>query len=148
MRRVAAVLGVAVLTLAGTMVSSATAQAAGAVVIYKVQYNSPGTDTRSNKSLNGEYVVIKNTSKQTKTITGYRLQDEAGHRYVFGTTKLKPGKVIYVRTGKGTNNYLNRYWGRSWHVWNNTGDTAYLRSPNNRLLDKCSWGSKGSAKYC
>src|SRR5690606_29269091 len=71
----------------------------------------PGTDRGSNKSLNAEYIVLKNTSSQTKTITGYRLHDKANHRYVFPTTRLKPGKVIYVRTGKGTNNYQNRYWG-------------------------------------
>lgn len=148
MRRVAAALVLALLTVAGTLVITPTAQAAGKVIIYKAYFDSPGTDRGSNKSLNAEYIVLKNTSSQTKTITGYRLHDKANHRYVFPTTRLKPGKVIYVRTGKGANNYQNRYWGRSWYIWNNTGDKAYLRSPNNRLLDSCSWGSKGSYKYC
>jgi hypothetical protein len=34
------------------------ADAAPAVKIIKVYYDSPGTDTRTNTSINGEYVVV------------------------------------------------------------------------------------------
>lgn len=53
-----------------------------------------------------------------------------------------------VHTGKGRNTTTHRYWGRRAYVWNNTGDTAYLRYPNGKTADTCSWGSKGNSKYC
>jgi hypothetical protein len=55
---------------------------------------------------------------------------------------------VQVHTGKGTNTSAHRYWGRSWYVWNNTGDTAYLRYPAGTTADTCSWGKTGSSKYC
>jgi hypothetical protein len=48
------------LTLAGIAVTGVLPVAA-AVKIDRVQYDSPGSDTGSNTSLNAEYVVIKNT---------------------------------------------------------------------------------------
>jgi hypothetical protein len=33
-------------------------------------------------------------------------------------------------------------------VWNNTGDTAYVRNPSGTLIDSCSWGGSGSYTYC
>jgi hypothetical protein len=41
-----------------------------------------------------------------------------------------------------------QYWGRAAYVWNNTGDTAYVRNPSGTLIDSCSWGSSGSYTYC
>lgn len=53
-----ALAGAALLT--GTVFST-PAQAAGGVTIYHVWFDSPGSDNRSNASLNGEWVQIKNT---------------------------------------------------------------------------------------
>ncbi len=38
--------------------------------------------------------------------------------------------------------------GAAAHVWNNTGDTAYLRNAAGTTIDTCSWGSSGSHTYC
>ena len=32
-----------------------------------------------------------------------------------------------VHTGKGTASSTHRYYNKTWYVWNNTGDAAYLR---------------------
>jgi hypothetical protein len=49
---------------------------------------------------------------------------------------------VKIHTGKGTNTQTDRYWGKSWYVWNNTGDTATLRDNRGRLLDRCTFKGK------
>ncbi|MEQ7007208.1 lamin tail domain-containing protein [Actinopolymorpha sp. B17G11] len=119
-----------------------------AVQITKVYYNSPGTDTRSNKSLNAEYVRLTNRRTSAIKLKGWTLRDKANHVYTFATYTLGAGKSVYIHTGKGTNTTSHRYWGQGDYVWNNTGDTAYLRTPARTLVDSCSWGSKGSYTTC
>jgi Lamin Tail Domain len=123
-----------------------------AIQITKVYYNSPGTDTGSNTSLNAEWVRLTNTRTYTINLRSWTLRDKAGHVYTFTTNYyIGSGKRAYIHTGKGTNgspDYQHRYWGRSWYVWNNNGDTAYVRNPSGTLIDSCSWGSSGSYTYC
>ncbi|GAA2097182.1 lamin tail domain-containing protein [Actinomadura alba] len=133
---------------AGLVAFAAPAEAASVIQIYRVYYNSPGSDTGSNTSLNGEWVQLKNTSRTSRSLKSWKLKDKTGYTYTFGTFTLGAGKYVTVRTGKGTNTTTNRYWGRSWYVWNNTGDTAYLRNSAGTLMDSCSWGRTGSSKYC
>ncbi|MPY77889.1 MAG: lamin tail domain-containing protein [Actinophytocola sp.] len=136
------------MALAGVL-ATPTAQAAGGIVIYKANYDSPGSDDGSNASLNAEYIVLKNNTNKTRTITGWKLRDAQGHVYKFPRTKIKPGKRMRVHTGKGTNDRNDRYWRREWYVWNNDGDTAKLRRKNGTLADKCAWSSSGDGyKYC
>lgn len=146
MRKKILATGAAVIAAVGLM--AAPADAASAVQIYRVYYNSPGTDNRSNSSLNGEWVQLFNTSTTSRQLKGYRLRDKTGYTYTFGTFTLGGRRSVYVHTGRGTNTSTHRYWGRSAYVWNNTGDTAYLRYPNGTAADSCSWGSSGSSKYC
>ena len=123
-----------------------------AVQITKVYYNSPGTDTGSNTSLNAEWVRLTNTRTYTINLKYWTLRDKASHVYSFTSNYyLGAGKRVYIHTGKGTNgspDYQHRYQGRAWYVWNNTGDTAYVRNPSGTLIDSCSWGSTGSYTYC
>jgi hypothetical protein len=148
MRRVLSVIAAAAVA-GGAVVAATPAQAAtGGIIIYKVQYNAPGTDTGSLSSVNQEYLVLKNTSSTVRYASGWVISDKENHRYTLPYTKISPGKVDYVRTGKGTNNWYTRYWGSRYYVWNNDGDKAYLRSPSGRLLDSCSWGSTGSSTSC
>ncbi|MQY05328.1 lamin tail domain-containing protein [Actinomadura macrotermitis] len=140
--------GVTAAAVAGIGAVAAPAQAASAVQIYRVYYDSPGPDTRSNASLNGEWVQLYNTGRTARQLKGYKLKDRTGYTYTFGSFVLGGKKTVKVRTGKGRNTSANRYWGRGSYVWNNTGDTAYLRYPNGRAADSCSWGSQGDSKYC
>ncbi|MFI0444432.1 lamin tail domain-containing protein [Actinomadura sp. 6N118] len=133
---------------AATMLAPTPAEAASAVQIYRVYYDSPGKDTRSNAKLNGEWVQLINKSRTARQLRGYKLRDKTGYTYTFGSFVLRAGKTVVVHTGKGRNTATHRYWGRSWYVWNNTGDTAYLRYPNGKAADSCSWGSKGDWKRC
>ncbi|HEY7273864.1 MAG TPA: lamin tail domain-containing protein [Actinoplanes sp.] len=141
-----------VAVVGATLGVAGPAQAATpAVQITKVYYNSPGSDTGSNTSLNAEWVRLTNTRTYTINLKGWTLRDKASHVYTFTSDySLGAGKRVYIHTGKGTNgspDYQHRYWARAWYVWNNTGDTAYVRNPSGTLIDSCSWGS-GSYTYC
>jgi hypothetical protein len=69
------------LGIAGTVLLATATAATAEVKIGFVYYDSPGSDTGSNTSLNGEYVKIKNTGSAAKVLTGWRLHDNSRHRY-------------------------------------------------------------------
>ena len=140
MRTLAALLIGATLLVAGP--------AHAAIRIVKVQYDSPGSDTGSNSSLNAEYVVIKNTGNRRKTLTGWTLRDTSSHVYRFGTFRLRPGRTVTVHTGKGSNTAAHRYWNAGYYVWNNTGDKAILKSKAGKTLDTCKWGDGPGSITC
>ncbi|WP_330174904.1 lamin tail domain-containing protein [Streptomyces sp. NBC_01498] len=125
----------------GTVLLPAQAQAAGSVHLYKVYYDSPGTDSRSNASLNGEYIQIRNTTTSTVSLTGWTVTDSANHRYTFGSYSLGRGKTVTVRTGSGTNSATTRYQGRGAYVWNNDRDVATLKKSTGTQVDTCSYNS-------
>lgn len=144
LRRLAVVFAV---TATAMGVALPQASATSTIQLGRIQYNAPGTDTTSN--VNGEYVVIKNLGSRGVSLTGWTLRDAQNHVYKFGTFTLGGGKTVVVHTGKGANTSTVRYWGLGWHVWNNTGDTAYLRNSAGVLADTCAWTSSGTGyKYC
>ncbi|HVF03674.1 MAG TPA: lamin tail domain-containing protein [Frankiaceae bacterium] len=143
MRRTCALL--ASLTVAGaTALGAAPAEAASALQFGRINYNSPGSDTSANTSVNGEWVVVKNVSSSTRCLTGWTVRDVAGHVYKFGSFCLGGYKTVALHSGKGTNSSTRRYWGSGWHIWNNTGDTAALRNSSGTLMDSCRWSSNGA----
>lgn len=142
-----AALTVVATALAGVLVA-APAEAAGGIMIYRAYYNSPGSDTGTNASLNAEYILLKNTASTPKWANNWTLRDKAGWVYKFPATRINPGKYVYVRTGRGTNNASTRYWQRRAYVWNNTGDTAFLRNATGVLIDSCAWGATGNWRNC
>lgn len=144
---VMAAASVLVAVLVGVLVAT-PAQAAGGIMIYRAYYNSPGSDRGANSSLNAEYILLKNTASVPQWANGWTLRDRANHVYKFPATKINPGKFVYVRTGRGTNNASTRYWNQKWYIWNNNGDTAYLRNAAGRLIDSCSWPATGSWRNC
>jgi len=123
--------------------SAVSAEAASPIQFGKIQYNSPGADYATNASVNGEYVVIKNLGTTSRSLTGWTVRDAANHVYKFGTFSLGAGKTVVLRTGKGPNTAGTRYWGASYHIWNNTGDKAYLRNAAGTAMDYCAWTSNG-----
>jgi len=129
-------------------VASAAQAATSSVRFGLIYYNSPGSDTGSNASLNAEFARIKNTGSTSRNLTGWTLRDNANHVYTFGSFRLAAGKSVRVHTGKGTNTATNLYWGHSWYIWNNTGDTAYLRNSAGAEKDTCAWGNGIGYIYC
>jgi hypothetical protein len=143
---------IAFLVVAASVLTAVQANAAGTVYIYKVYFDSPGSDTGSNTSLNAEYVVIRNGDDVSHSVSGWTVRDAAGHVYKFGTLRLGAGKQAIIHTGDGasytTSASTHLYWGREWYVWNNTGDKVILRRADGSLKDTCSYSGAGSKKYC
>jgi hypothetical protein len=128
--------------------SQPSASAASCVGIYRIYYNSPGTDTGSNTSLNAEWIQLRNRCSTSSSLTNAKIKDAAGHTYTFGSYALGGGKYVKVHTGKGSNTATNRYQGRSWYVWNDK-DTAYLYNASGIRLDSCSYNNRSaSSVYC
>jgi hypothetical protein len=148
MRRGVAAIAAAVMSAGIGLAGATAAQAAGGVVVWSAYYDSPGADRGGNASLNAEYIVLRNTATSARTITGWTLRDKANHVYKFPATTIGAGKYLFVRTGKGGNNATNRYWNKTWYVWNNSGDAAYLRSTTGATVSTCSWGSGKVSKQC
>ena len=130
------------------LATTAPAQAAGAITFSHIQYNSPGSDTGSNSSLNAEYVRLHNNSSKNIAMKGWTVRDAQGHVYTFGTYTLHAGKSVTLHTGKGSNTSANRYWGSKAYIWNNTGDTATLKNAPGTKIDSCKWGDGPGTTNC
>lgn len=128
--------------MAALLTYAPAAQAAApSVQITRVYYDSPGSDRGGNKSVNGEYIVFKNTTRRAVELAGWTVRDKNGFRYTFGDVTLRPGKSVRLRSGMGNDGTSTVYWQRKWYVWNNDKDTAYLRSATGKLIDSCSYNS-------
>ncbi|MFI5642049.1 lamin tail domain-containing protein [Streptomyces goshikiensis] len=131
----------AAITAATVLLLPGQAHAAGALRISKIWYDSPGSDTGSTASLNGEWVQITNSTTGTVSLKGWTLTDASRHTYTFPTFTLKPGKTVTVKTGRGTNTSTVLYQQRGAYVWNNDKDTATLRRAGGALHHTCAYNS-------
>jgi len=116
-----------------------SAEAAQPVRISAVQYDSPGSDTGGNRSLNAEWVRITNHGSRKRVLTDWTLRDAADHVYRFGTFALGPGQSVRVHTGSGRNTRTDRYWGSGWYIWNNDHDRATLKNRRGIVVSRASW---------
>ncbi|MFF1405029.1 lamin tail domain-containing protein [Streptomyces sp. NPDC058294] len=143
-RRLTTAAGVAA-TVVGVVALPASAAGHGRphrerVYVSDVQYDSPGRDDRSNRSLNGEWVELTNDSRRAVNLDGWTLQDEDGHTYTFDHYRLNGRATVRVHTGNGRDTRTDLYQDRRGYVWNNNSDTATLRTDRGRFVDEASWG--------
>ena len=111
------------------------------VQITLIVYNPAGSDVE------GEYVRLVNQGGVTADMTGWTLSDDDGQVYTFPAFSLVPDAAVQVWTKAGADNTTNLYWGRSWSVWTNTGDVAYLRN-GGMLVDSCAYAGGGVQASC
>ena len=127
-----------VIALGLVVTVTSPAQAAYRMQIHEIYYNSPGPDNGSNTSINGEWVQLHNTSRSKITLTDWTVRDAAGHVFKFATYTIGGHGYVKIHTGRGKRSQTDRYWGLSWYVWNNTGDTAKLTDNHGNKIDQCS----------
>ncbi|MFI1562908.1 lamin tail domain-containing protein [Streptomyces sp. NPDC020490] len=145
-RRLAAACGVAAAVLGAVTLPAAAADHGHGrsyrerVVISGVQYDSPGWEDRSNRSLNREWVDITNDSRRAVDLDGWTLSDEDGYTYTFRRVWLEGGSTVRVHTGFGRDTSEDLYQDRRDYVWDNDYDTATLRNDRGRFIDEFSWG--------
>ncbi|MEA3254991.1 MAG: lamin tail domain-containing protein [Candidatus Altiarchaeota archaeon] len=109
---------------------------ASCITIPYFHYNATGNDCFN---LNDEYVVFKNSCDIPCNLTGWTVKDRIESRppYEFLGMVLDPESTVTLYTGCGINTTTELYWCSSGYpcnaVWNNDGDTLYLRDPGGYL---------------
>ncbi len=105
-------------------------------VISDFNYDAEGND---NYNLNDEYINFGNICSYSIDMTGWTVKDEtASHIYTFPSFvfQAKATLTLYTGTGENTNSAL--YWGRKSGnyaaIWNNDGDTLFLRDKGGKLV--------------
>ena len=78
------------LVLGGALLVAPRATAATCVKIYYGYPDSPGSDIGSNTSLNAEYVILKNVSTTSRSITGRMPRDRTGYTDTFPSLSSPP----------------------------------------------------------
>jgi hypothetical protein len=124
--------------------------ASARIKIKSISFDPPGNDTGSNRHLNKEFVVIKNTGRRAKQLKGWKLIDRGrDHTFRFPRFKLRAGRSVKIHTGRGRNTRWHLHWRNSWYIWNNDGDTATLKTRGGRTASRCSYSSSASSpKRC
>jgi micrococcal nuclease len=89
-----------------------------------------------NVNLNDEWVRFINAGEADLDLDHWTVADEsASHRYTFGELVLAPGAEVTLFTGCGTDTASARYWCNTGSaVWNNGGDTVFLRDPAGNIV--------------
>jgi micrococcal nuclease len=107
------------------------------VKIAHIQANAPGNDA---ENPNGEWVEIVNEGSEAVNLEGYSLKDAATHIYTFPAFTLQPGATVQLYSGQGQDDASSLYWGLAGEaVWNNDGDSAFLRDSEGNLVDDYSY---------
>ncbi|GGJ66716.1 lamin tail domain-containing protein [Streptomyces brasiliensis] len=98
-----------------------------------------GVHSRSDRSLNGEWVEIRNNGRGDVNLSGWTLSDSQGHTYTFRRFWLDDRSTVRVHTGFGRDSSRDLYQNLRRAVWDER-DTATLRDNRGRFIDATSWG--------
>lgn len=82
-----------------------------------------------------EYVEIKNFDTNSIQVQNWTLRDIADHIYRFPEFIMEPNQVCRVYTNEIHPDFCGFSYGGP-AIWNNTGDTAYLRDSTGTAIDE------------
>ena len=107
------------------------------VRITALNYDAPGAD---HVAPNGEWVELTNEGDAPVDLRGYTVRDAGPHVYTFGPFVLAAGATVRLHSGRGADTATEVYWGLvDDAVWNNDGDTAYVRDASGTFVDAFSY---------
>ena len=86
-----------------------------------------------------EYVAIRNDDTQSIQLAGWTLRDVANHVFTFPSFVMVPGQVCRVYTNENHPEWCGFNYSSGSAIWNNSGDTAYLRDSGGNLVDTYSY---------
>lgn len=111
----------------------------GAEIDIEVNADAPGDDS---VNLEGEWVRFANVGTEPVDLDGWEVADEsASNRYRFSDLVLEPGDGVTLFSGCGPDDDTSRFWCVSGSaVWNNSGDTVFLRDPQGNIVVSMSYG--------
>lgn len=107
--------------------------------IAEVVFDPPGPD---GENLNGEWVVLFNRGERSVSIGGLILSDESNNVFTLPERNLAPGTRLWIFTGSGEPSETTVYLGRSVPLWNNDGDTVFLRDADGRIIARYAYGDR------
>lgn len=82
--------------------------------------------------LKSEVVRLKRLGEGELWLTGWTLEDEDGHRYVFPELRLNKDGAVEVYSRAGPDTVIELHWGLSEAVWR-TGELVLLKDPQGNL---------------
>jgi len=108
------------------------AKAAGRYIAISLVHADPEGDDSQN--LNDEFIVIENQGSSPIDFTGWTVLDESNHRYLFPNFTLPAKAKVTLRTGLGKNSKNEIFWGSRRPIWNNDGDTIFIKDAQGNLI--------------
>ncbi len=105
----------------------------GLVEIKFIFYAGTGTSEPN------EYVEIRNEESFPIQLNNWTLRDVADHIFTFPSFEIQPDQVCRVYTNEYHPEWCGFNYGSGTAIWNNSGDTAYLRDSNGILIDDYSY---------
>jgi micrococcal nuclease len=115
--------------------SSSSQEGTGAIII-RINYDAEGDDS---KNMNDEYIIFFNNSGEDIDIEGWTVKDSGTNIYEFKKYIFKAGSEIFLFTGSGNDSENKFYWNSKMPVWNNSGDSLYLRDSIGLLVEMMSY---------
>ncbi len=106
------------------------------IEITNFHFDADGND---NYNLNDEYVIFKNSCSYSINLSGWTIKDEtSSHLYTLPSFIFRAESSFTLYTGIGTDTNSSLYWGRTAgnyaSIWNNKGDTLFLRDSTGNLV--------------
>ncbi len=101
------------------------------IAVAMVHADAQGDDWQN---LCNEYIVIENRNDAPVNLTGWTVSDEANHRYLFPKFILGAKAKVTLRTCLGKNTDFEIFWGSRRPIWNNDGDTIFIRDADGNLI--------------
>ena len=126
----AALVVAAALTLNGAPAPQAADAAGSCVKFVNSRFDPTGND---NANLNAEWIRIRNTCSNTRSLTDWRVTDfrsQNVYRFEDGF-RLPAGGTVTLFSGEGNDTASRLYFDKTREVWNNTStEKAFLRNAN------------------
>ncbi len=108
-----------------------TSTSINCITITNFHYNAKGDD---NQNLNDEYVVFKNNCNLIN-MDSWVISDASNKMYTFKDFRLAGNSTFTLYSGSGSDTGDKLYWNsKKYAIWNNGGDTLYLRDNNGNLI--------------
>jgi hypothetical protein len=87
-----------------------------------------------------EHICFTSREAYAVDMTGWTVTDAVHHRYTFPPFHLQAGASVRLNSARGADSETDLYWGKEGNIWNDKGDTAYLRDAAGVLVDEYSYG--------
>ncbi|MFZ3077853.1 MAG: thermonuclease family protein [Candidatus Aenigmatarchaeota archaeon] len=110
------------------------------ISIPEFNWDALGND---NENLNGESVYLKNNCDVTISMAGWTLKNSGTKIYKFGKFFLAPEQSVKIHSGCGSDSGAEFFWCGKKAIWNNNGDTLYLRDAGGLLVLSETYAGKG-----